>query len=312
MSTPRSRNPFMRAHAPSACAMTVTTLALPVTAGAQDAAARASDAQVIRAHIESIFQAFVDKDLKKLEATRGERWRGLSPGSGRVICDLEGHMRPLAGLAAMPKDQGLTGYRISDFDVVFHGDTAIAAFAADLELKFGPEKRTQKLTLMDVYHKEPAGWIQVASDTALHPEEIDAQMSRLRTLSESERTSLLAAREAAWRAWFAGDADALGKLVPPELVTIEPDSDAFGTHASTVAASRGFAASGGKLTRLVFPRTEFQAYGNTVIIYTLYEMDITTGGGTRTDRGAATEIFVRQNDRWINTGWQLAPIAHKP
>ena len=40
-------------------------------------------------------------------------------------------------------------------------------------------------------------------------------------------------------------------------------------------------------------------------------MDIQSGGATRTDRGQATEIFVRKNGSWLNTGWQLAPDARQ-
>jgi hypothetical protein len=98
-------------------------------------------------------------------------------------------------------------------------------------------------------------------------------------------------------------------VLPPELITIDPGSDTFGSRASNLEGARGFAASGGKLARLVFPRTEFQSYGNTVILYTTYELDLVLGGSTTTRRGVATEVFVRQNDRWINTGWQLAPLT---
>jgi len=42
-----------------------------------------------------------------------------------------------------------------------------------------------------------------------------------------------------------------------------------------------------------------------VILYTTYEMDLTANGKTETTRGVATEIFIRQNGQWINTGWQL-------
>jgi len=52
---------------------------------------------------------------------------------------------------------------LSDFDVVFYGDTAVASFVADIDAVYGTEKSTQRLTLVDVYHKEPGGWIQVAS-----------------------------------------------------------------------------------------------------------------------------------------------------
>src|SRR5262245_46092101 len=202
----------------------------------------------------------------------------------------------------------MVAYRMRDFDVVFYGDTAVASFVAEIDVVYGSDQGGQTLTLLDVYHKEPGGWIQVASNTSLHPDEADRQRSQFRPLGDEERTALLAARDAVWRAWFAGDTTALAALVPPELVTIESSANMFGTHDSTLAGSRGFAASGAKLTRLVFPRTEFQAYGNTAILYTTYEMDIRSDAGpARTVRGAATEVFVQQNGRWLNTGWQLAP-----
>jgi hypothetical protein len=270
---------------------------------------RAADAAAIRAHIESICQAFVDKDRGTLERTHGNDWRGFTPWSGHVIRGLEGYMNEATFEPGMPKGQGMVGYRLSDFDAVFYGDTAVASFVLDLDVVQGTGKTTQKLTLVDVYNKGPNGWIQVASNTSLHPDEMGRQMSQNRRLGDSERGAVLKAREAVWRAWFAGDTDTLSMLVPPELITIDPGSDTFGTHASNLAGSRGFATSGGRLTRLLFPRTEFQAYGNTVILYTSYEFDLLTGGKTNTERGVATEIFVQQNGRWLNTGWQLAPVS---
>ena len=288
----------------------VCMLACSATASAQSTPPdRAADAAAIRAHIESICQAFVDKDRKKLEETHGTNWRGFTPWSGHVIRGLDGYMNEATFDPSTPKGQGMVGYRLSDFDVVFYGETGVASFVLDLDIVNGGEKTTQKLTLVDVYNKGPQGWIQVASNTSLHPDELDRMMSRTGRLGNEDRTALLKAREAVWRAWFAGDTATLSSLVPPELITIDPGSDKFGSLASNLDGSRGFAASGGKLARLVFPRTEFQVYGNTVILYTTYEMDLVTGGKTQTERGAATEIFVRQGDRWINTGWQLAPAG---
>ena len=282
-------------------------LAVAAPAAAQGRAPeRAADAAAIRAHIESIFQAFIDKDRKKLEATHGADWRGFTPWSGRVIRGLRDYMESATFPEGLQKGQGMVGYRIADFDIVFYGDTAVVSFVADVDLVSGNEKRVQKLTLLDVYHKQPKGWTQVASNTSLHPDDIEERMSRLRTLDETEKTELLKAREAVWRAWFAGDTASLVKLVPPELVTIEPDAKTFGTREATLTASRGFAAAGGKLTRIVFPHTQFQAYGNTVILYTTYEMDMVIDGKTRTERGAATEVFVQHGGRWVNTGWQLS------
>ena len=289
-------------------AMLLTSLAGPRLLMAQSIPPdRAADAALIRKQIEDICQAFIDKDRKVLAATHGRQWRGFTPWSDHVIRGLDGYMNEATFDPATPKGRGMVGYRISDFDVVFYGDAAVASFVLDVDNASDAGKSTQKLTILDVFYKEPAGWIQVASNTSLHADALARMMSRPRQVGEAERKEILAAREAVWRAWFAGDAAALTKLVPPELVTIDPGGT-FGTLASNLDGSRGFAASGGKLARLVFPRTEFQAYGNTVVLYTTYEMDLVTGGEKRTERGAATEVFVQQDGRWVNTGWQLAPV----
>ncbi len=269
-------------------------------------ASRAADAAEIRRQIEIICQAFVDKDRRTLTETHGREWRGFTPGSDHVIRGLDGYMNEATFDPRSRKGEGMIAYTLSDFDVVFYGDTAVASFVLDSDVAYDRHTSTQKLTILDVFHKESAVWIQVASNTSLHPRQLMQRMSGSRELEDEERKSLLAAREAVWRAWFGGDAGGLTTMLPPELVTIEP-SGSFGTLAATLDASRSFAVGGGKLTRLVFPRTEVQAYGATVILYTTYEIDLVSDGKSRTERGAATEIFVRQPDgRWINTGWQLA------
>src|SRR2546428_134299 len=128
-------------------------------------------AAAIRAHIESIFQAFIDKDVAALERTHGTEWRGFMPGSPEPIRGRDGYMNVTRFVAAQPKGQGSVAYRISNFDVVFYGDTAVASFVAETDAAYGAEKTTQKLTLMDVYHKERNGWMQVASSTTSHPDD---------------------------------------------------------------------------------------------------------------------------------------------
>jgi ketosteroid isomerase-like protein len=295
----------------SRLASATLTLFVALTASFATAQTRASDRPAdeaaIRAHIESIFQAFVDKDRAKLAATHGVEWRGFTPWSGHVIRGREGYMNEATFPPDMPKTQGMIGYRIGEFDVVFYGDTAIVSFQAEVDRQEGTSKSTQKLTFVDVYHKDPGGWIQVASNTSLHPDAVAQIVSQRRMLDAGERKTLLQAREAVWRAWFGGDQATLTKLLPPELITIEPGSTTFGTRTSTLEGSRGFAAGGGKLTRIAFPSTEIQVYGNTAILYTSYEMELVSGGQSRSDRGMATEVFVFSDGHWLNTGWQLAP-----
>ena len=287
---------------------TTILAAFAASAAAQSIpASRAADAALIKKEIEIICQAFVDKDLKTLEATHGKNWRGFTPESDHVIRGLDGYMNEATFDPRTPKGQGMVGYRISDFDVVFYGDTAVASFVLDVDAMRGTQKVKQTLTILDVFQKEPHRWVQVASNTSYHGDEFQRRVSQLRVIGDAEKKELFAAREAVWRAWFAGDTKQLTSLLPPELITIEPSSSTFGTLKSNLEGSRGFAAGGGKLTRLAFPTTEIQAYGATVILYTTFEMDVLEDGKTRTSKGAATEVFVRRDGRWLNTGWQLAP-----
>ena len=269
---------------------------------------REDDARAIRAEIESIFQAFIDKDRAGLEATHGRDWRGYLTGSRQVIKGRDGYMRAAVGDGPMgPKGQGMIGYRIREYDTIFYGDVAVVSFVAEVDHRNGESARTSTLTLMDIYAKEDGRWMQVASQTSYHPEYQDTRMSELRPISGQARASLMTAREAVWRAWYGGDAAALERLLPPELVTLYPGESGWGTRDAVIEASRAFAAGGGRLVRLEFPRSEVQAYGNTVVIYTSYELDVERGGAVTTERGKATEVFVRRGGAWLNTGWQLAP-----
>ena len=286
------------------CFIMLATVATRVSAQSIPAS-RAADAAQIKREIEIICQAFVDKDRPKLEATHGKDWRGFTPFNDHVIRGLDGYMNEATFPPDMPKGQGMIGYRIADFDVVFYGDTAVASFVLETDGVRGTQKSTQKLTILDVFHKEGPRWIQVASNTSLHGDEFERIGSEAWTIAGADKNALLAAREAVWLAWFGGDTDKLTTMLPPELITIE-SSGAFGNLSSNLQASREFAANG-KLTRLVFPTTDIQAYGATVILYTTYELDLLVEGRTKTMKGAATEVFVRREGRWMNTGWQLAP-----
>src|SRR5204863_8461481 len=70
----------------AAAALAVSTMITSAPAAAQTRGAdRPTDSAAIRAHIERICQAFVDKDRARLEATHGAEWRGFTPWSGHVI-----------------------------------------------------------------------------------------------------------------------------------------------------------------------------------------------------------------------------------
>ena len=268
---------------------------------------RDADARAIRHEIERIFQAFIDKDRQALVDTHHRNWRGYLTGSRTVIKGVDAYMDASVGRGPMTaRGQGMVGYQIHEYDTVFYGDTAVVSFVAEVQNRWGSNTGTTKLTLIDVYVKEGSRWVQAASQTSLHPDSQEAQRSELRTLDADEKESLLRAREAVWRAWYGGDRPALMKLLPPELITLGDGND-FGTRDPIIKASLDFATSGGKLRSLMFPRTDFQVYGNTAIIYTTYALETERDGTVQKEAGKATEIFVRRGPEWLNTGWQLAP-----
>jgi hypothetical protein len=137
--------------------------------------------------------------------------------------------------------------------------------------------------------------------------ELAAHSCDSREMTKEEREGLLKFREAVWRDYFAGSRAALEKALPANFIGIGwGDGERFGDRPKIVAGSEGFARSGGKLTRLEFPETKIQAYGNVAVIYTTYDLDLESADGKRsTHKGHGTEIFVKERGAWTHPGWHL-------
>jgi hypothetical protein len=116
---------------------------------------------------------------------------------------------------------------------------------------------------------------------------------------------LLAAREAAWQAYFAGDEKTLGALLSPDFIGLDMAPGPFTDRATALAGSRAFHAGGGRLVRLAFPETRAQRYGDVVVLYGRFEVVLETAGKEQPFRGRLTEVFVRRGGRWVHPGWHL-------
>jgi ketosteroid isomerase-like protein len=280
----------------------------PVTFSQTD---RVADAAAIRAHIESIFQAFINGDVDKIFATHSEDWRGLLEGYGKPIKGIDEYMQangidwPRAKDA--PKSQPYypagTTYKIGDFDVHFYSpDLAVVNFLGEFQRD---SVTLRRFRIMDVYARRKGSWIQVASHTVVDPAWRAEQIVKPMNISPEIRQRILAAREAVWRAWFANDRAALEKLIPEEVIAIGNGADAWSGRAKIFADAKGFVDAGGKLVKLDFPKTEIQVYGNTVLVYTTYVYEIEMNGTRTTSSGRATEMFVRRGDDLVNVGWHM-------
>jgi len=271
------------------------------TASIQDD--RAADRNAIRAHIESIFQAFIDKDPKALRATHAENWLGYLDNSGTMLKGIEGYMD---WNQVDPKSPyGMKSYKFRDFDMIFKGDAAFVCFVADVESNWPGRSPHRVLQICDFYTKNNGNWIQNGSDTGLHQESVEEQLASPRAIGDQMKKRLLDAREAVWRAWFAGDRPTLEKLIPQETIAIESGNNNWSNRQIILDGSEQFAKSGGKLVKLEFPKTEIQMYGAAAVVYSNYSYELEQGGQRINQSGRVTEVFVLRNGQWVNPGWHM-------
>src|SRR5437899_7354137 len=108
------------------------TLTLSVIATCWAADDRAEDRAAIRADIDGIYRAFINKDLVKIRATHDENWHGFLEGTRDIIRGIDDYMKRVGPLQG---PYGMSDYKIRDFDIVFAGDAAFVTFVTDVEIK---------------------------------------------------------------------------------------------------------------------------------------------------------------------------------
>lgn len=132
-----------------------------------------------------------------------------------------------------------------------------------------------------------------------------AQQPMSNPVSPSVASALASAREAVWRAWFAGDTVALSKLVP-SVISAGSRQRPWESRATTFQEARAFAASGARLVDLRFDSTTIVLDGNLAVVRSRFAYTIEAPNHERnTITGRATEIFVQENERWLNPFWYL-------
>jgi ketosteroid isomerase-like protein len=124
-------------------------------------------------------------------------------------------------------------------------------------------------------------------------------------LTDTQYAELLRVREAVWRAWFADDRAKLEEILPEDTIAINNGAEKWEHRAEILESAKHFAAGGGKLIHLSFPHVEVQSFGDVAILYSLWTAEIEVAGQHSVNSGRATEIFVRRNGQWLNTGWHL-------
>lgn len=263
---------------------------------------RAADRKAISTHIARIFDAYIRADRAAIRATHADDWRGYVSNSRDILRGIDQYMQ---AADAIQRATRMTAYEIVDMDTVFYGDIAVVPYIAQVQLEAGGAHISSKLRVLDVYAKANGDWIQVASNTSVHPDAQAAFEQEPAPVSTSLRQALIAVREQLWRAYFGNDRARLQQLIPTDAIAIDAGQEPWQNRDEILASAGQFAKTGGTLTRLEFPKTEVQMYGPLAVLYSTYVFDIDTAGATRTQRGRATEIFVNRQGHWVNVGWHL-------
>jgi hypothetical protein len=122
--------------------------------------------------------------------------------------------------------------------------------------------------------------------------------------ADTTEASLLRAREAVWRDWFANGPN-LAVTLPAEFVSIHAGDSTWTDKAGTMASSRASVAEGLKLVSLRFPRNKIERYGHVAVIHSRYEAVLDGPKGKTTLRGNITEVFRWDGKRWLHPSWHM-------
>jgi ketosteroid isomerase-like protein len=258
---------------------------------------RAEDREAIRALVDKIFRAFVEKDAATLKATHADDWAGYFSNSKTLTQTGDAYLKQVTA-----RQGAMNGYKFEEFVVDFQGDIALVFYVADIEATPPTGEIVHgKVRSLDVYAKRNGSWIQIASNLATHPDTVADQASNPSPMPPPIRQQILDARGAVWRAWFANDQQSLFKLVTDETIAFQ-NGEKWQNKADFMASAKQFAESGAKLLRLDFPRTEIKMYGNTITLYTAYVFEIDVAGKRITKEGMGTESFILRNNEILSTG----------
>jgi hypothetical protein len=124
-------------------------------------------------------------------------------------------------------------------------------------------------------------------------------------------SSLLAARELAWRDYFSAG-KTLPLILPPDFVAIHTGDTSYTDRAATLEGSKRAGASDQRLVRLVFPRNIIQRHGNVAVVHSRYEGTLRDAKGTTEQmKGWITETFYWDGARWMHPSWHMSEDPRK-
>jgi ketosteroid isomerase-like protein len=276
------------------------------------------DRQLITDHIHGLFRAYIRKDRDAIRHGHTADWRGFQLRSDHIVRGIDEYM--IVADQVLKTMNGIR-YEIQDIEIHPFGDIAIVYYRAGYWIRNSEGLEVEvPLRSVDIYRRDRDGWNQCGSNICTVPPPVErpadsgeppvrgtiapGQVTPLE-LDAKQRARLLADREAVWRAFFSNDRTQLEQLLPEETIGVNAQQEPWLDRDGILRAAADIAASGAKLLSLAFPKTEIQCYGDVAILYTMYRYETEVDGKRSLCQGRGTEIFLRQDDGWVNSGWHL-------
>ena len=131
-------------------------------------------------------------------------------------------------------------------------------------------------------------------------------------ISRNTERQLLAARDTIWHAWFSNDTAALNRMLPQASAAAEnrgTDPIRWTDRATIMNGAEQFVSTGGRLEHLDFAGTRIALQGSVAVVTSNFTAVTRSSRGLDTARGNATEVFVRDGERWVNPFWRLEPLG---
>jgi len=138
------------------------------SAAASDEAAAAADRAAVVAHVDSIFRAYVDRDVATIRRTHTTDWTGFQGPSRRIERGIDDYMANAE--RSLEAFHG-TGYELFDTEVQLYGDLALVYYVARYDyVDAKGVAGSLGLRSLDVYRRENDEWIQCGSHITPLPE----------------------------------------------------------------------------------------------------------------------------------------------
>ena len=131
------------------------------------AAASIKDRAETLAHIRTIFEAYIHQDRETIRRTHTPDWTGFQNPSSRIERGIDDYLRNAE--LSLRTIRG-TGFEILDSEVQIYGDVAIVYYVARYDhLEEDGQRGSVPLRSVDIYRREPGGWIQCGSHIGVIP-----------------------------------------------------------------------------------------------------------------------------------------------